>query len=95
MWHLYTLDIFVVFWILILLKPLSATGNVWLQHGPRNFCTHLHAYGNKGSRNSAETKGTKRYPYYTAHSFHTALFSFFRFCVLSSHYSARVHFTNV
>jgi len=83
MWHLYTLDIFVVFWVLILLKPLFASRNVWLQHGPIHFCSHLHAYGKKGSRNSAETKGTQRYPYYSAHSFHTTFF--LRFCILSSH----------
>ena len=30
--------------------------------------------GKKGSRNSAKKKSTQRYPYYIAHSFHTALF---------------------
>jgi len=79
MWHLYTLDIFLVIWLLILLKPLSASKNAWLQHGPRHFCTHLHVYGNKGSRNSADTKDTKRYPYYSAHSFIQRFFALFYF----------------
>jgi hypothetical protein len=91
MWRPYTLDIFVVFWILILLKPLSASRNVWLQHGPRHFCTHLHAYGNKGSKKSAETKGTQRYPYDSAHCFHTAFFFALLYFEFSSERACTFH----
>jgi hypothetical protein len=79
-WHLYTLDISVVFWIFSLLHPLSVSRNVWKKTRTQTF---LHAPA--CSRNSAETGGTKRYTYYSAHSFHTALQRFlalwyFEFC---------------
>ena len=60
----------------------------------QTFLHKLHAYGNKGNGNSAETKGTERYPCYSVHSFLTAFF-FFCALVFWNLFGARVHFTNV
>lgn len=61
----------------------STSASLYIKKCVTTTRTHTFLHAPACSRNRAETKGTKRYPYYSAHSFHTAFF----FCALYFEFS--------